>query len=133
MAVRRGNDGQATIDGTSIGVLSSWSVEQNAPSVPLPIMGQSFQGQDSGQRPGTATLTIAVDEKDAGYQALLAAKNTDSLDNYLIYPKGNSTGLPQLAFSARVLSIRDAGQIDQMLAREISLSLTTDVTETNVA
>lgn len=102
MATYLGEDGLVTVGGTAVAQIESWSYNEEGAKVPTPYMGASAIVELAGKPRVNGRVRCWYEHSDAG-QVAMAQGATVAL---VLYPRGNTTGMPRLTIAAADIDTR---------------------------
>lgn len=118
MATHTGNAGIVSVDGTEVGEIRDWSLEETSEMTTDTVMGDTWVTNKPTLKSWTASVNMYWNEADAG-QLLLVTGAEVAL---VLYPEGNTSGDVTYSGQAIIASISRSASFDGMI--EASLSAT---------
>lgn len=121
MATKTGNSGVVTVGGTAVAELKSWTFDENAEQIDDTAMGDSFKTSKSGLPTASGTIECHYDASDATQESLSPGTEV----SLVLYPEGNSSGLPRISLTAQITGRTRSGAIDAIMPRTFNYAMST--------
>lgn len=131
MSVSAGKEGEWSVGGSPsvVGKTVSYSYEDTAEELGYAVLGADFTSAEAGQRTLTGSAELVYDPADAG-QALLVPGTKIAMN---LYPQGNTSGKPKVAFSALIISAGKEVEAQGLVKQSVKFRSDGDVTESTVS
>lgn len=129
MTTYLGEDGTVTVGGTAVAQIESWSYNEEGAKVPTPYMGASAIVELAGKPRVNGRIRCWYDGADAGQGALDQGANVA----LVLYPRGNSSGLPRLTIASADIDTRSIETpVEGGISIEFGFSATAKAVEDSV-
>ena len=119
MSTETGNSGSLSFGGSAITELKSWGLDEAAAQIPDTAMGDSNQTSKAGLPTASGTIEVHYDEADSVQEAMDAGQS----GALVLYPKGNSNGLPRITLAVQITGRSTSGAIDEILPQSFTYAI----------
>nr|BDD48071.1 hypothetical protein 22 [Pseudomonadaceae bacterium] len=133
MPTYTGKDAVVTIDGTVVGKMKQiqWNGSKEFSSDRY--MGEAGEDHSISSIAYEGSLTYHHDDTDSGQAAIKTSFNNDTLVEFKIFPKGNSSGNREITFSAYVADDPNTLEVENKVEKTSTLKIMGVPTESTVA
>ncbi len=121
MTTQTGNSGVLSFGGSDVTELKSWSLEESAEQIDDTAMGDTNRTSKSGLPTANGTIEVHYDEADAVQESMDAG----AAGALVLYPKGNTTGLPRITLTVQITGRSTSGAIDEILPQSFNYAIST--------
>jgi len=121
MTTYTGNSGVATVGGTAVAELKSWTLDENAEQIDDTAMGDTYKTSKSGLPTASGTIECHYDPGDATQESLVPGTEV----SLVLYPQGNAQGNARISLTAQITGRTRSGAIDAIMPRTFNYSLST--------
>ena len=126
MAIVHGNDGEVLVGATSIGEITSFSLDRTVGTAAGNVMGDSAEKNIGGLETYSGSIECISDAADAGQSALVPAGEV----TLKLYPAGNASGNQEFTVPALIESVSYSTAMDDMV--KVTFSFKPDSSGTGI-